>query len=80
MKEAPLVQQVDVATAPEKKSKPKRALIVLAMTAAGLMAGILKALSANALQRLSQSPEFARKWLSVKQAWTLRRSPSDPLS
>ena len=42
-KEGPLIQQVDVAMPAERKSKPKRAQIVLVAAFAGLFLGVLVA-------------------------------------
>jgi uncharacterized protein involved in exopolysaccharide biosynthesis len=73
-KEGPLLQVVDVAVPPDRKSKPMRSLIVLAST-------LLAALAASAwavwrgYRRLANEadPEAAQAWTRVGQAWRWRR-------
>jgi uncharacterized protein involved in exopolysaccharide biosynthesis len=60
-KEGAIVQVVDPAVAPERRSSPKRGLIVLAATAAGFMVGIACALLAAALRRAARDPEARAK-------------------
>ena len=73
-KEGPLLQQVDIAQPPDRKSKPVRSLIVLA---SALLAAL--AMSAWAVwrgyRRLAREtdPEAARAWARVGQAWRWRR-------
>lgn len=71
-KEGPLVQQVDVASAPERKSKPKRALIVIVATLAGLFLGLLVAFIRNALQNAAKDPATAKRFAQLKSVWSLR--------
>jgi len=71
-KEGPLVQQVDVATAPERKSKPKRALIVIIATLAGLFLGLLVAFIQHALQQSVQDAETAQRIAQLKKLWSIR--------
>jgi uncharacterized protein involved in exopolysaccharide biosynthesis len=71
-KEGPLVQQVDVATAPERKSKPKRAMIVIVATLAGLFLGVLVAFFRQAMKKSAKDPETAKRWSQLKKAWSLR--------
>lgn len=72
-KEAPLVQQVDVAQPPDKKSKPARALIAVGATFAGLMLGLLWA-AVRAMQAASATqPQTAARWQALRHAWGLRR-------
>lgn len=71
-KEGPLVQQVDVATAPERKSKPKRALIVIIATLAGLFLGLLVAFIQHALQQSVQDAETAQRIAQLKKVWSIR--------
>ena len=71
-KEGPLVQQVDVATAPERKAKPKRALIVIIATLAGLFLGVLVAFVRQALRKASHDPETAQRLSQLKRVWSLR--------
>lgn len=69
-REGPLLQQVDVAQAPEQKSKPKRAQIVLLAGVAGLFLGVLVAFIRRALRRAGASPESAGQMAALKRAWT----------
>jgi len=71
-KEGPLIQQVDVAVAPERKSKPKRAIMVLVAAFAGLFLGVLVAFVRRALKKAQSDPASAGQWLALKKAWSLR--------
>lgn len=71
-REGPLVQQVDVATPPERRSKPKRTLIVIVAILAGLMLGILVAFMRRALRRAEQSSETQAQVRRFKEVWKLR--------
>ena len=68
-KEGPLIQVVDQATAPEKKSKPKRSVIVLASAFLGLFVSILLAILKRSLREMQKTPESAAKWRELKAAW-----------
>ena len=70
-KEGPLIQQVDVATAPERKSKPKRAIIVLLAAFVGLFVGVLVAFVSRAMRKASESPESSGQIAKLKAAWRL---------
>lgn len=69
-REGPLLQQVDVAQPPEKKSKPRRTLIVLLAAVAGLFAGGLAALTRRHLRRAAENPESAGQMARLRQVWT----------
>ncbi len=69
-KEGPLVQQIDKATAPEKKSKPKRALIVILSMLAGGFIGLLAALVRRALRQASATR--SEQVATLKKAWRWR--------
>ncbi len=58
---APLIQVVDRAVPPEKKSGPSRRLIVLGAIAAGFLCGVLWSLAVHALRRLRSAPEKVAK-------------------
>lgn len=60
-KEGALIQVVDPAIPPDKKSFPKRTLIVLGATAAGLFFGVLAAFVLAGFERLKEDPEAAAK-------------------
>lgn len=68
-REGPLLQQVDVAMPPERKSKPKRAMIVVAATLAGLFVAVLVAFVRRAIRNGQSDPANADKWLALKKAW-----------
>jgi tyrosine-protein kinase Etk/Wzc len=74
-KEGPVLQQVDVALPPDYKSKPSRALIVIAATLAGLLLSSLWVIVRrySALAR-ANDPEAAAAWQALYQAWSRRRS------
>lgn len=73
-KEGPALQQVDVAVPPDRKSKPARALIVLATTLVALLASsaFVIARRYRALVR-EQDPQSAQAWAKLAQAWRIRR-------
>lgn len=56
-KDAAIIQVVDKAIVPEKKSKPKRALIVLLATVLALFVGIALAFVREAMARSKQNPQ-----------------------
>ncbi|HMC13996.1 MAG TPA: GNVR domain-containing protein, partial [Albitalea sp.] len=73
-KEGPALQQVDKAFAPDYKSKPSRALIVLV----GLLLGLLGSSAWVLIRRYSalareQDPASAEAWQNLKRSWRLRR-------
>ena len=72
-KEGPALQAVDVALPPDRKSKPARALIVLA----GLLIGLIGAsfyvvMRAYAAWRREVDPERAAAWQGMRSAWRWR--------
>ncbi len=73
-KEGPLIQQVDVAIAPERKSKPKRAIIVLVAAFAGLFLGVLVAFVRRAISKAAASPETSRQITKLKAVWRFKSS------
>lgn len=71
-KEGGDVQQLDAAVAPERKSKPKRALIVLlAVLGAGFLA-VLLALMRGAIRNAKASPDTQDKLSALRKAWSFR--------
>lgn len=66
-KEPVVLQVVDVATTPEIKSKPKRALIVIISTLAGFFLSILWVFLRNALNKAEADPETAQKIKQLKE-------------
>lgn len=65
-KEGALVQVVDSAVPPDRKSAPKRSLIVIAATFAGFLAGIFAALLLAACEHMKADPKSAGKLLTLK--------------
>jgi tyrosine-protein kinase Etk/Wzc len=74
-REAPLVQQVDIGLPPDRKSKPKRSIIVLAALFIGLVLGLMAAFWRRAAHRARQDPGSFGQWLAFRSAWSLRRVP-----
>lgn len=73
-KEGSTLQQVDKAIPPDHKSKPSRALIVLAGTLLGLLGSSIYVIwrrYAAAMRELD--PSRAAAWESLRQAWRVRR-------
>lgn len=58
-KNASLIQVLDRAVTPEKKSKPKRSLIVVAATFAGFVLAVLSAFMSESANRMRQDPKRA---------------------
>jgi uncharacterized protein involved in exopolysaccharide biosynthesis len=73
-REGSFVQVVDPAIVPDYKSSPKRALIVIVSTFAGLFIGILVALSQAAMSHLLDDPESGPKFALLRAALSRRRS------
>ncbi len=73
-REGPLIQVVDAAQAPERKSKPKRAIIVLVATFAGLFLGVLVAFVRRAIKNAASSPEGGVQMARLKEAWRIKRA------
>lgn len=71
-REGPLLQQVDVASPPERKSKPRRSLIVLAAAAGGLIFGGLLVFARFLLRQAAQSAEGESRLRALRSAWGLR--------
>ena len=73
-KEGPVLQQVDVALPPDRKSKPSRANIVLASTLAALLAACVFVVWRRyaALSR-ELDPQGALAWSAMAKAWRFKR-------
>jgi uncharacterized protein involved in exopolysaccharide biosynthesis len=72
-KEGAIIQVVDPAIPPDRKSFPRRALIVLAATAAGFFLGVFAALVFAGLERLKGEPEAASKLRFLERSLSLRK-------
>jgi uncharacterized protein involved in exopolysaccharide biosynthesis len=73
-KEGSLIQVVDPAVLPDRKSFPKRSIIVLVSTLAGLFIGVLIALAQAGWERLKEDPESRSKLSLLQHAWHSKRS------
>ena len=71
-KEGPLIQVVDVATPPERRSSPKRALIVLSSVMAGLFLSLLIVFIRQSLGSLNSNTEEAARLSRLKSAWGIK--------
>jgi tyrosine-protein kinase Etk/Wzc len=70
-RDASVIQVMDKAVPPEKRSWPKRGLFVLAVTLFALLLGILLAYVTESLKRTKEDPQFAAKWHLLKAyLWT----------
>ena len=73
-KEGALVQVVDPALPPDKRSFPKRTLIVLGATMLGFFVAIFYALWRAALDQMNDDPETAGKLALLRRSLSFRRS------
>jgi len=69
-KEGPLIQVVDLATPPERRSKPKRTLIVLFSALAGFFLSVLLAFLKVSLRNMNQTPDGQIQLGLLKKAWS----------
>jgi tyrosine-protein kinase Etk/Wzc len=67
-KQGAVIQVVDLAVPPDKRSFPKRGLIVIGSTAVGLMVGILIAFLQTGLQRMRNDTRKAEKLKNLRSA------------
>ena len=65
-KDPTIVQVLDPAVTPERKFKPKRAIIIAISTILALLGAILWAFLRESRQRMLQSPENAAQWNEFK--------------
>jgi uncharacterized protein involved in exopolysaccharide biosynthesis len=72
---APLVQVVDRAIPPDKKTGPPRMTLTLGVGALGLFLGCVVSLAAHSLRTLEQAPEYALKLAYLRSA--LHLAPHD---
>lgn len=73
-KSAPLIQVVDPAEAPERKSGPSRILIVLGFAVFGCILGAARAIIQSVLATLRRSPEQAERLAELQRAIRLRKA------
>ena len=68
-KDFPLIQVLDKATPPEKKSKPKRSLIVLLATLVAFFLAVIWAFISEALARSGSDPEQGARLQELRRAF-----------
>jgi tyrosine-protein kinase Etk/Wzc len=71
-KEGALIQVVDPAVPPDKKSFPKRALIVIGSSLLGLFVGIFWSFWQSSLEHIKKDPEMSSKLDLLRRASSLR--------
>lgn len=74
-RDAPLIQVLDPATPPERKSKPKRTLMVLLATTAGGFVAIFLAFILEGMERQRQDPNQAARLALLRQYWRGKPTP-----
>jgi tyrosine-protein kinase Etk/Wzc len=72
-KEGALIQVVDPAIVPDRRSFPKRGLIVIGATVLGFFLGVCIALCQAGLQRLKDDPEGNQKLSILRRAFSANR-------
>jgi uncharacterized protein involved in exopolysaccharide biosynthesis len=72
-KEGALIQVMDPAIPPDRRSFPKRAFIVICATFGGFLVGVTYALVLNGIQRITADPTTNEKMGSLKRALAFRR-------
>ena len=79
-REGAVIQVVDVAEAPERKSKPKKALVALLATFGTGLLMLIYLFSRNALSTAAQDPTYAAKLQQLRSSWhkALGRRPTSP--
>ncbi len=68
-KQGALIQVVDPAIVPDRRSFPKRGLIVIGATVFGLLIGVITALLKASLQRLRENPKSAQKLVNIRRSF-----------
>lgn len=72
-KDSPLIQMLDKATAPEKKSKPKRMLIVIIASALAFFLSIIWAFFRESLERSRKNPQYQERLEQLKRSLSIRQ-------
>jgi uncharacterized protein involved in exopolysaccharide biosynthesis len=75
-KQGSLIQVVDSAVVPDKRSFPKRGLIVIGATVLGFFFGVFLSLMQASLRRMKMDPGASAKFVFLKSALTSRRQTS----
>jgi uncharacterized protein involved in exopolysaccharide biosynthesis len=71
-KDFPLLQVLDKAIPPEKKSKPKRALIVILVTLVAFFLAVIWAFVCEAMQRAKERPDQVERIQALRNAFKFR--------
>lgn len=71
-KDFPLIQVLDKAAPPEKKSKPKRSLIVILTTMVAFFVAVIWVFVREALSRARTQPEQAERLIALRNALRIR--------
>jgi uncharacterized protein involved in exopolysaccharide biosynthesis len=71
-KEGAVIQVVDPGTIPDKRSFPRRSLIVIGAAAGGFFLGIFCVLCQTAFRRMQERPEVASKLARLRKAFAAR--------
>ncbi|MBU0784440.1 MAG: lipopolysaccharide biosynthesis protein [Gammaproteobacteria bacterium] len=66
------VQQLDAAVPPERKSKPKKAIIVIATVLAAGFLAVLLAFVRSALRKAANNEESKQGLMALKKAWSFK--------
>ena len=71
-RESQILFPVDVAKSPERRSSPKRLLLVLIVSSVAFFLTLLIVFIKRALRHAKSNPDSFQKWVNVKKAWKLR--------
>ena len=71
-KDFPMIQVLDKAIPPEKKSKPKRSLIIILAALVAFFFAVIWAFISEAMQRAKEQPEQAERMLALRIAFKFR--------
>jgi len=74
-REGAVIQVIDIAQKPERKSKPKKVLVTVLSTLGGAMLLLLFVFSRSAMRSASQDPVYAAKLRQLRQTWLHAWSP-----
>ena len=74
-REGAVIQVIDIAQKPERKSKPKNALVAVLSTFGGAMLLLLFVFSRSAMRSAAQDPAYAAKLRQLRQTWLHAWSP-----
>jgi uncharacterized protein involved in exopolysaccharide biosynthesis len=73
-KQGAVIQVVDAAVPPEKRSFPKRSLMVIGAAVAGFIIGVLIALLGGSVRRMKVDPETGAKLSALKSALAFKKA------